>query len=49
MFEDAATARYQLQEALRMESLSDDAAVRAEIDDACARLIPDGEQLQSDL
>lgn len=40
-FEDAVTVRYQLQEALRMEGIVDDAAVQAEID-AYATLIPDG-------
>jgi hypothetical protein len=40
-FEDAVTVRYQLQEALRMEGISDDMAVHAEID-AYAALIPDG-------
>lgn len=46
MFEDEETARYQLQEALRMESISDDAAVQAEIA-AYAVLIPDGSNFKA--
>jgi hypothetical protein len=46
MFEDADTVRYQLQEALRMESISDDAAVHAEIA-AYAVLIPDGSNFKA--
>jgi len=48
MFEDAVTVRYQLQETLRIENFSDDAAVRAEID-AYAALIPDGSNFKATL
>ena len=48
MFEDALTVRYQLQETLRIENFSDDAAVRAEID-AYAALIPDGSNFKATL
>jgi len=46
MFEDAVTARYQLQESLRIEHVSEAAAVRAEID-AYAALIPDGSNFKA--
>jgi hypothetical protein len=48
MFENALTVRYQLQETLRIENFSDDAAVRAEID-AYAALIPDGSNFKATL
>jgi hypothetical protein len=46
MFEDASTVRYQLQETLRMESISEDVAVQAEID-AYSFLIPDGSNFKA--
>lgn len=46
MFEDATTVRFQLQEALRIEAISGDAAIRAEMD-AYAVLLPDGSNFKA--
>lgn len=46
MFEDAATVRFQLQEALRIEGIAEDTAVRAEMD-AYAVLLPDGSSFEA--
>lgn len=46
LFEDEMTVRYQIQEALRIEEISDEAAIQAEIDLYAPR-IPDGSNLKA--
>jgi len=48
IFENEVTVRFRLQEILRQEAMSDDAAVQAQID-AYAALIPDGANLKATL